>query len=154
MYSGRSTTHQGLHLGYIYSIVAAVAFAMLGITYKLSDRLKCDQAQANFFLFTSAAVIVLVWGLLSGIRQLPPEAILLGIVDGVFLWAAVVVFRKAATLGRISTSWTIINLALVMPVLASIVFWHETPSSRHYAGFALTLLAVVLLGIDAGRAGE
>ncbi len=141
-------------MGYFYSILAAVAFAVLGVTYKLSDRLKCSQAQTNFFLFWSAATIVLVWGVVAGIRSLPIGAVSLGLVDGLLLFAAIVVFRKAVTLGRITTSWTIINLALIIPVIASLAFWGEAPSMRHYTGFAFTLAAIVLLGIDAGRAGE
>lgn len=141
-------------MGYIYSIVAAVAFAMLGITYKLSDRRKCDQAQANFFLLASAAVIVLIWAVADGIRTLPGNAVTLGLVDGVLIFGSIYVFRKAVALGRISTSWTIINLALVVPVVASVLFWHEIPHTRHYAGFALTIVAITLLGIDAGRSGE
>lgn len=141
-------------MGYIYSIVAAFAFAMLGITYKLSERRRCDHAQVNFFLLLSAALIVLVWTAASGIRTFPVSAVWLGVVDGVFIYASIFVFRKAVVLGRISTSWTIINLGLVIPVLASVFLWHEIPYARHYAGFALTIVAVALLGIDAGRSGE
>ncbi len=141
-------------MGYIYSIVAAVAFAMLGITYKLSDRRKCDGAQVNFFLLASAAVIVLVFAVTTGIRTLPRNAIALGVVDGILIFFGIYLFRRAVALGRISTSWTIINLGLVIPVLASVFLWHEIPHARHYAGFALTIVAIALLGIDAGRSGE
>lgn len=141
-------------MGYIYCIIAVTAYAVLGLSYKISDHKKCDQSQVNFFLFLSAAIIVLVWGLVRGTTVTPGAAVMLGVVDGVIVFASVLVFRRAAALGRISTSWTILNLSLVIPVIASVVFWREIPSARHYAGFGLTLIAIILLGIDAGRAGE
>ena len=141
-------------MGYIYSIVAMTAYAVLGLSYKVSDRMKCDQSQVNFFLFLFAAGIVLIWGLVRGVTAAPGAAVILGLVDGVIVFASVLVFRRAAALGRISTSWTILNLSLVIPVIASVTFWHEVPSPRHYAGFALTLVAVGFLGMDAGREGE
>jgi len=141
-------------VGYIYSIVAMTAYAVLGLSYKVSDRMKCDQSQVNFFLFLFAAGIVLIWGLVRGVTAAPGAAVILGLVDGVIVFASVLVFRRAAALGRISTSWTILNLSLVIPVIASVTFWHEVPSPRHYAGFALTLVAVGFLGMDAGREGE
>ena len=150
---GRSTT-PGITLGYIYCIVAVTAYAVLGLSYKISDHKKCDQSQVNFFLFLFAAIIVLIWGLARGVTIAPVTAVILGVADGVIVFASVLVFRRAAALGRISTSWTILNLSLVIPVIASVAFWHEIPSARHYAGFGLTLVAIVLLGIDAGRAGE
>lgn len=141
-------------MGYIYCIIAVTAYAVLGLSYKISDHKKCDQSQVNFFLFLSAAIIVLVWGLVRGTTVTPGAAVILGVVDGVIVFASVLVFRRAAALGRISTSWTILNLSLVIPVIASVVFWREIPSARHHAGFGLTLIAIILLGIDAGKAGE
>ncbi len=141
-------------MGYVYCIIAVTAYAVLGLSYKISDVKKCDQSQVNFFLFLFAGVIVLIWGLAKGITSAPGAAIILGVVDGAIVFVSVLVFRRAAALGRISTSWTILNLSLVIPVIASVALWREIPSARHYAGFALTLIAIILLGIDAGRSGE
>jgi drug/metabolite transporter (DMT)-like permease len=44
-----------------------------------------------------------------------------------------------------------LQLSLVIPVSASILFWRETPSPRVCAGLALVVVAIVLLGIDIGR---
>lgn len=141
-------------MGYIYSVVAAVAFAVLGVTYKLSSRRGCEQSQVNFFMLSSAAVMVLIWGITSGIRTIPLAAVALGGVDALVIFAGVLFFRRAAAIGRISTSWTILNLSLVMPVVASVFLWREIPSLRHYVGFAMTIAAIALLGIDAARSGE
>ena len=141
-------------MGVFYAILAIVVFGVLGISYKLSDKLNCDQQQVNLFMFLSAGIATLVWGLLTHRMELAWQAVALGCVMGLICYISVVAFRKAAALGRISTSWTVINLALIVPVMASIFIWNEQPEPKHWAGLSLTLLAVVLLGIDIGRAGE
>lgn len=139
---------------YLCMILAVIAFAVLGVTYKLSDRLACHKQHVNFCMFLTASVAILAWGVLTRQLQLSERAVILGLVMGLICYGSVVTFRHAAALGRISTSWTIINLALVLPVLASILVWGEMPSPKHCVGLALTLCAIVLLGIDIGRARE
>ncbi|HET6453703.1 MAG TPA: EamA family transporter [Armatimonadota bacterium] len=141
-------------MGYFYAILALVAFAVLGISYKMSDVLRCDKSQANFFLFLFAEGFMLGWVLIGRPEPITWSSIGFGISLGLAIFLSIVLFRRAIALGRISISWTIINLALIAPVLASVTVWHETPSPRHCLGFALTLAAIVLLGIDMGRAGE
>ena len=135
-------------------VLAVAAFAVLGITYKLSDRPDCHKPHVNLLLFASAGAAMLVWGLLS--RQLiaPKPALMLGLCMGLVCYGSVVAFRHAASLGRISTSWTVINLGLILPVIASVFVWHEMPSLKHTIGLSLTLVAIVLIGVDIGRAGE
>ena len=140
-------------MGYFCAILALVAFAILGISYKLSDVLDCDKSHANFFLFLFGGGFTLAWVFL-GHPTFSGNAVGFGVGLGVAIYLSVVLFRRAMALGRLSVSWTIINLALIAPVLASITVWHEIPGLRHYLGFALTLSAIILLGIDMGRAGE
>lgn len=141
-------------MGYFYSVVAVIAFTILGISYKLTDRLGCDRQQVNFFLFLFALIIVFVWALALG-KLLPVgPAIGLGSAMGVLTLVGVTMFRLAVARGRISTSWTVINLALVIPVFASIYLWREIPEPRHWVGVGLTVLAIALIGVDISRAGE
>lgn len=137
-----------------YAILAIVVFAVLGVTYKLSDKLNCDQGQVNFFMFLSASIAMLIWGLATGRMELAWRAIELGVAMGIGCYLSVAIFRRASALGRISTSWTVLNLALIVPVAASIVIWKEQPESKHWMGLGLTVLAVILIGIDIGREGE
>ena len=141
-------------MGYVYAILALVAFAVLGVSYKLSDMLRCDKSQANFFLFLFGGGFMLAWVLIGRPPPITWNSIGFGISLGLAIFMSVVLFRRAMALGRLSISWTIINLALIAPVIASITVWHETPGLRHYLGFGLTLAAIILLGIDMGRSGE
>ncbi len=141
-------------MGAFYAILAILVFGVLGISYKLSDKLNCDQQHVNFFMFLSAAIAMLGWGLVTHRLGMVWPPIALGCAMGLICWFSVIAFRKAAGIGRLSTSWTVLNLALIVPVMASIVIWKEHPMPKHWIGLGLTMLAVVLLGIDIGRAGE
>lgn len=141
-------------MGVFYAILSIAVFGVLGVSYKLSDKLGCDQRHVNLFMFLSAGIATLIWGVVTHRMGLAWQAVALGCAMGLICFTSVVAFRKAAALGRLSTSWTIINLALIMPVMASIIIWKEHPEAKHWAGLGLTMLAVVLLGIDIGRAGE
>ncbi|MDO8684218.1 MAG: hypothetical protein Q7N50_12125 [Armatimonadota bacterium] len=139
---------------YFYLASAIVWLTALGINYKLSDRLGCNKRQVNLFMFLAGAVVTLIWGYITAGLIPIKTVVIIGITLGVITFFSVAAFREAIARGRISTSWTILQLSLVVPVIGSVLIWEEVPHIRHYAGFALTALAIVLLGIDMGRAKE
>lgn len=141
-------------MAYVCSAVAIVSFGALGLTYKLSDRLGCDKAQVNLALFLSAGAAALIWAAATGGLAALGRAAALGVAMGSISFCNITAFRQAAAKGRISTSWTVINLSLVIPVAASVFIWSEVPAPRHYLGFALILAAIALLGMDLERARE
>lgn len=141
-------------MGILYLLISVLAFTILGVSYKLSDRLKCDDHQVNLWMFLTAGALLLVWAWKTGGLVLHTPAIFTGTVMGVTILAAVWAFRKAVGKGSLSTSWTILQLSLVIPVSASILYWQETPSLRVCLGLALVAVAVVLLGVDLGRRTE
>ena len=135
-------------MGYLYLGLAVFASSTLGVMYKISDRLKCDKAQVNFYLFLSAAVIAVIWNLVNGKIQGGVFPVALGATMGLVAFVNIMSFRLAVSKGKISTSWTICNLSLVIPVAASIIFWHEVPTIKHCVGLALVVIAILLLGKD------
>ena len=139
-------------MGYVYLVIAIISLTVLGVSYKLSDRLNCSNPQVNFFMLLSACAGVFVWAWVSGNLTFARTPMLIGAAIGVMIFISVNAFREATARGKLSTSWTVLQLSMVIPVLASMLFWRETPHLRHYAGFALTIAAVALLGVDMARA--
>ncbi|MDO8587603.1 MAG: hypothetical protein Q7T82_11245 [Armatimonadota bacterium] len=137
-----------------YLLISALAFTVLGVSYKLSDRLKCDDRQVNLCMFITGAIIILVWAWRTGCLVPHKPAMAAGTAMGAMILAAVWAFRKAVAKGGIAASWTILQLSMIVPVSASILFWHETLSPRVGLGLALVAAAIVLLGIDLGRRTE
>lgn len=131
-----------------------VAFAGFGITYKITEHLNCDKPQTNFFIYFSAAVITLIWVAASGRFVPTPNIIAIGAGSGLISFLVIIIVRKAVSKGRVSMAWTIVNLSLIVPVIVSAFIWKEIPQAKDYAGIALTIIAIALLGVDIGRSGE
>jgi len=135
-------------LGYIYLLLAVACSAMLGVTYKLTDRHKCDKPLVNFFLFFTAAVVAGIMLPFAHSRVTSAFTAGLAVALGLFGFINVSVFRYAVGKGKISTSWTIANLSLIIPVAASIIFWHEIPTIKHLLGLLMVIGAILLIGKD------
>lgn len=141
-------------MGYTYTILALFAFSILGISYKLSHLYKCDSRQVDFFLFSSAALVLVMRVLIEGKHHAPPLA--LGAALGMAVAAVITIwaFRQSVGKGRVSTTWTITSLSLVIPTAGSMLIFGEIPNLRHVLGFALIFISIILLGIDIRRSGE
>ena len=138
-------------LGCAYLLISVVTYTALGASYKLVDRLGCSRRQVNLFLFVFGGVVVFLWAWWTGGLEPIRPAMAIGAGIGAVTYVGVVAFRRAVSFGKIATPWTALQLSLVVPVLGSMAIWHEIPAPRHYAGFALTALAIVLLGADMGK---
>lgn len=70
----------------------------------------------------------------------------LGIGFGLAGGLAQLAFFRALRYGALSVSWTIVQLSMMMPVLASILFWGERPTIWQGAAIGGAVSAVVLMG--------
>jgi drug/metabolite transporter (DMT)-like permease len=138
-------------MGYLYLALAVAGFTLLGLSYKWSDQLCCDKRQVNAFFLSTAALVMVLWTGAAGVPAGSGHGIIIAAIMGVTVFLNVLTFREAAAKGPISVSFTVVNLSVVVPVISAILFWREIPSVRHSVGLALTLLAIVLFGMDIGR---
>ena len=141
-------------MGYLFCVFALTAFSVLAVSYKLADRLRCDNNQVNFFLFLTAMLLMLAWVLAGGGISAPPVALALGAGMAVAAVAGIMAFRLSVPLGPIATTWTITSLSLVIPTAGSMLIWKEMPSFTHIVGFALIAAAIALIGVDVRKAGR
>ena len=135
-------------MGYVYLLLAVACSALLGITYKLTDRYKCDKPLVNFFLFSTSGLVAAIMLPFAKAPVTSAFSAGLAIALGLLGFINVSVFRYAVAKGKISTSWTIANLSLIIPVAASIIFWHEIPTVKHLLGLLLVIGAILLIGKD------
>ena len=150
----RPVSAETASMGYTYLAISVLCMTILGVSYKLSDRANCCQPHVNFFMFFFAAVGMLAWGWTAHRFVSTPTAVALGVMLGLNLFVSVRAFREAVAKGRLSTSWTILQLSMVFPVLASVLIWGEHPDLKRCLGLALTAVAIVLLGVDMARSQE
>jgi drug/metabolite transporter (DMT)-like permease len=141
-------------MGYLFCGLALGAFSVLAVSYKLADRLKCDNHQVNFFLFSTAAVAMLAWFAVGPQRSAPPVALALGAGMAVAAVGGIMAFRLAVPLGPIATTWTLTSLSLVIPTAGSMLIWRELPSLTHCLGFLMIAVSIVLMGVDIRKGGR
>lgn len=82
-------------------------------------------------------------------------------VASIFFWSSGFASINALRFGPLGASWTILRLAMIIPMLASILFWHEIsipPANgsewRRVLGIVFTIAAVVLIGNDHVKATQ
>ena len=114
-------------------ILAGVAFAVLGLSYKMAADSCCRP-------MAFAAVFLLVAATLAGARACfeptawaDPHLWVLGAVMGTVLFAALALIVAVNRNGPASVSWTVVNLSLILPIFLSSL-----------------LLGEALLAVDAG----
>lgn len=138
--------HPFLSLPILLAVVAGVAFALLGLSYKVGDRHGCRPLAFIAIMLCSGMAIAFVGTCREPAHWGDPRLWLLGVANGVMSFCALSCLLRANVLGPASITWTITNLALLVPILVSAVLFGE-PLSLVDQGlivlFILMLLAFV-----------
>lgn len=100
----------------------------------------------NLWMSLSGTAVALVQFLVVG-PSYNSMAAILGVVTGVIAYFATLSFFYHMRTANLAVSWTVIGLAIVFPVAASVLIWHEHPTTKQWAGLCLMLLALVLFGL-------
>jgi drug/metabolite transporter (DMT)-like permease len=78
----------------------------------------------------------------------PVTVIQIALPFGAVAALAGVAFQAGIRYGKLATSWLIINFSAAVPVLASVLIYHERISPRHSLALCLMAVSVVLLWKD------
>ena len=127
-------------------LATSIAFiTCFALCYKVAAGSGCELRAVNLWMNVSATAIMVAGFAASGHRY-DPTAALLGVVAGVFTYLSTITFFYHMRGARLALSWTVIGMAVVFPVAASILIWHEHPNTKQWLGLALLPVAFVLLG--------
>jgi drug/metabolite transporter (DMT)-like permease len=139
-------------MSYIYLIMAVVSLGLLGVFHKVADHRRCKPEAINFVLFLAAAIgmfAVSTWRFgAESVLHVPAVAWVTALVCGFLAAFATLNFQHGIRLGKISTSWLVINLSTALPTVLSIVIYHESVSPRRALGLALAVVALVILWLE------
>lgn len=97
-----------------------------------------------------------VYAVIGALRQ-PDGAALagrFGLVGGTFNVLIFLLLLPAMQMKGVGVAISVVRLAVVVPLGASILFWQEAPAGITVVGIALALLALPLLGFDKGVNSE
>ncbi|HET6452856.1 MAG TPA: EamA family transporter [Armatimonadota bacterium] len=127
----------------VLTVVFSVVFASC---YKIAVRRNCNLHVVNVWVYVGSTATVLAYILIKRELSMNAGALLLGIVAGVLAFFSTLSFFHHMKRGQLSASWTVISLAVGIPVLASIFLWGEHPTMKQTIGMVLIVAALVLFG--------
>jgi drug/metabolite transporter (DMT)-like permease len=132
--------------GILCALVAALVFGFLGVTFEVAgkrqynvwDVLLCKQF-VGFLIGLAVAVF-------AGGVSYSPKLVVLGLIAAASYIAALAAYLTASRERDIAANWTVMNLSVVLPILVSVVWFHDAFTLAKAVGVVLTLSSIVAIG--------
>lgn len=138
-------------------ILAILSSSMISIMMRLSS----DKISANLsMLATNYFICALLGAVYGGFRLVVPQeagfsvTVWLGLISGVLYLAGLVMFQSNTRTKGIVLSSVFMKLGLLVPIVASVLFFHESPTLSQIAGFCIAVFAIVLINLKKDDAGK
>ena len=138
-------------------LLAVISSALVSIAMRLSgSKIKNNLAMlaVNYMMCS-----FLAWGYTGFAGLFPAQVgstLLLGSLNGVLYLTGFVLLQRSVRINGVVLSSTFIKLGLLVSMVVSVVFFGERPELWQWAGFALAVVAIVLMNYrpDEGEAGN
>ena len=149
----------------LYLIISILFLVTVVVLFRAAAESGAEPLGLNtVFRYTGGSLALAGFLLTNDIGELPrlwDEAGWLGITAGIFFWAAGFTAINAIRLGHLGITMTINRCSMVLPTLASILYWKEFPISPvnglvvlRFTGLAVAVSAIVFMGLDRIRRAE
>ena len=140
-------------LGYLLLFSSIVAFGLLGIFHKVADHPNCRPKMTALLLHCWGGILAVIYTLSFDDRGLnvPDRVWVIGSCTGLVASLTLFAFQTALKYGKISTSWLIINLTGIVPVLMSLIIFKESLNPSKQVAILLVFVAMVMLWLDKKR---
>lgn len=126
-----------------------LANTSIALVMRAAQKRHANGAAVGMVSYLSTAIVYLAIGLLT-MPQGSLTAIVYGAIGGFFNVVIFLLLLSAMNIKGVAISIAMIRLGVVVPVVAAIVVWNESPSSIQATGIALALLTLPLLSLDSG----
>ena len=141
----------------VFLLLAILSSSMISIMMRLSS----DKISANLsMLAANYFVCSLLGAVYSGFDLVIPQApgfsvtVWLGLLSGVLYLAGFVMFQSNTRTKGIVLSSVFMKLGLLVPIVASVLFFHESPSFNQIVGFCIAVFAIVLINLKKDGTGK
>ncbi|MEN6303283.1 MAG: hypothetical protein ABFE07_10185 [Armatimonadia bacterium] len=148
----------------LYVVLAVLFYVSTSVTQKTAAVRGLDAIGVNLALRASGTLLTIVLLATASEAWAQPHLGLaggIGIVSGVATFVAGYTGLRALNFGSLNATWSVLRVATVLPVLASILVWGELRDVRGWqeivtklTGVLCLMAALVLLGRGKGREAE
>lgn len=146
----------------LFLILSIVFMSGLAISLGVGGQRGLNAIGLNAIFRTTGGILgilgFLLWGDRANLPEIWSRVGALAFTAGCFYWLAGIAAIQAVRLGHLGVTWTVTRCAVVLPTLASMIFWRELPLwpvtpllLARLAGLVLTLVVAFLIGMDRRR---
>lgn len=132
--------------GILFALLAATVYGLLGVAFELAAKKGYPKWDFIMLKQLCGTVIGLAFVIARRVPFNEPRVLMLAFIGAVFYVATCSAYLTASRERDIAANWTILNLSVVVPVLLSVVVFHDRLSLSKSAGFGLTVVAIILIG--------
>ena len=101
--------------------------------------------------YVAAGVVGVVWATTAWSGPVPPLVLFLGCVGGTMYVLCYVSIMVLLDRQGIAVASAVTRMAIALPVLVSVVAWHEVPTAWQQAGLATTFVAILAFAPNGQR---
>ena len=135
----------------LYLLLKVVSAVGMGLVLKRADARSLDRLPLIRTNYAVAAVIGFFASVALGQTHISNQTALLAAVTGVLFVASLLIWARAIQAAGLALSVVAMRTAVVIPVFAAVLIWHEQPSMLEIAGSFVALLALALVLSDAAK---
>ncbi len=128
----------------VCALLAGCAWAGLGLSYKLSERLQCRTTPFTLVFSLVAGILTLSVSLVQATAWTNPRLWYSGLIMGVLLYGGIELATYAYALGSASITWTVVNLSVLVPVLLTHLVYRE---ALYWIDPIILVIFVVMLAV-------
>lgn len=141
-YTENSNSNRYLITSANYFIAFAISLFIILYRKQLSGIVRTDSFfnEFKFLLYQDAYILSpyssIVWG------------VIVGSVAGFFFFSSFIFYQKSVKENGVGISGTFAKLGILIPMIFSIIFWRELPSTLQWIGIVLSLVSIVMVNLS------
>ena len=138
----------------LYLLLKVASSVGMGLVLKRADARSLDRLPLIRINYAVAAILGFFATVALGQSHISPPTTLLAVVTGALFVAGILVWTRAIRAAGLALSVVAMRTAVVIPLLASVIIWHEHPSPLELAGSIVALLALSFVLSEVARAAS
>lgn len=132
--------------GVLLSLLAASVYGLLGVCYEAAGKRRYNVWDVVVFMQFTGVIIGLAISASEHSLFFSSRLFLLGVAGAVTFVASLGSYLMACRQRDIGANWTIVNLSVILPIVFSILWFHDSFSTEKGIAIALTILSIIIIG--------
>lgn len=132
--------------GILLALMAALVYGFLGISFEVAGKRRYNVWDVILYKQSFGLIIGLVVWALGDVAFYNSRLVWLGLIGALSYIAGLAAYLTASRERDIAANWTIVNLSVVLPILVSVVWFHDVFTWVKGVGVFFTLLSVIAIG--------